>query len=208
MSNNVYAKLRNFLLNAEEKTITAGSVIYQVVGENPWISKDELKSIIEFAVDLVEDQIDQGSKRYESLHKVLSEFEISYRSVCSLLAIGAIKTNKEKPLTPQQIIKNINELKGKLKNYKKSPLHKRLLLEVEKAPLTTLNWKKPLASQVISDSSEMVQQLPQDLYNIFMTDSSAENVRHDVEIAEIKAEVVKLRDDNERSNQVTFPLSC
>ncbi|CAG8786675.1 35652_t:CDS:2, partial [Racocetra persica] len=108
MSNNVYAKLRNFLLNAKEETITAGSVIYQVVGENPWISKDELKSIIEFA------------------------FEISYRSVCSLLAIGAIKTNKEKPLTPQQIIKNINELKGKLKNYKKSPLHKRLLLEVEK----------------------------------------------------------------------------
>ncbi|CAG8700193.1 4697_t:CDS:1, partial [Racocetra fulgida] len=73
MSNNVYAKLRNFLLNAEEETITAGSVIYQVVGEDPWISKDELKSIIEFAVDLVGDQIDQGSKRYESLHKVLSE---------------------------------------------------------------------------------------------------------------------------------------
>ncbi|GBC49026.2 kinase-like domain-containing protein [Rhizophagus irregularis DAOM 181602=DAOM 197198] len=34
-------------------------------------------------------------------------------------------------------------------------------------------------------------------------DSSAENVRRDVEIAEIKAEVVKLRDNNEESKQLT-----
>ncbi|CAB4433245.1 unnamed protein product [Rhizophagus irregularis] len=39
-------------------------------------------------------------------------------------------------------------------------------------------------------------------------DSSAENVRRDDAIAELKAEVVKLRDDNEGSNQVTFPLPC
>ncbi|CAG8756978.1 2877_t:CDS:2, partial [Dentiscutata erythropus] len=35
-----------------------------------------------------------------------------------------------------------------------------------------------------------------------------ENIRRDDAIAELKAEVVKLRDDNEGSNQVTFPLSC
>ena len=39
-------------------------------------------------------------------------------------------------------------------------------------------------------------------------DSLAENVRRDDAIAELKAEVVKLRDDNEGSNQVTFLLPC
>ncbi|CAG8448408.1 1729_t:CDS:10 [Cetraspora pellucida] len=39
-------------------------------------------------------------------------------------------------------------------------------------------------------------------------DSSAKNIRCDDAIVELKAEVVKLRDDNERSNQVTFSLFC
>ncbi|RIB17153.1 hypothetical protein C2G38_2188140 [Gigaspora rosea] len=37
-------------------------------------------------------------------------------------------------------------------NYKKLTIHQRLLLEVKKVSLTELNWKKPLASQVISEA--------------------------------------------------------
>ncbi|RIA93161.1 hypothetical protein C1645_735796 [Glomus cerebriforme] len=40
------------------------------------------------------------------------------------------------------------------------------------------------------------------------TDFSAKNVRYDDTIAKLKAKVVKLRNNNGRSNQVTFLLSC
>ena len=36
------------------------------------------------------------------------------------------------------------------------------------------------------------------------TDSSVENVRRDVEITEIKAEIVKLRNNNEENKELTF----
>jgi hypothetical protein len=73
MPTDLYTKIYNFLLNAEEEDITAGSVIYQGIEDNPWISQNELKSIIERAVAFVKNQYERGSSRHTTLLEVLSE---------------------------------------------------------------------------------------------------------------------------------------
>ena len=69
----LYTKIYNFLLNAEEEDITAGSVIYQGIEDNPWITQNELKSIIERAVAFVKNQYDRGSSRHTTLLEILPE---------------------------------------------------------------------------------------------------------------------------------------
>ena len=73
MPTDLYTKIYNFLLNAEEEDITAGSVIYQGIEDNPWISQNELKSIIERAVAFVKNHYERGSSRHTTLLEVLSE---------------------------------------------------------------------------------------------------------------------------------------
>jgi hypothetical protein len=73
MPADLYTKIYNFLLNAEEEDITAGSVIYQGIEDNPWISQNELKSIIEWAVAFVKNQYDRGSSHHITLLEILPE---------------------------------------------------------------------------------------------------------------------------------------
>ncbi|RGB24038.1 hypothetical protein C1646_773652 [Rhizophagus diaphanus] len=73
MPTDLYIKIYNFLLNAEEEDITAGSVIHQGIEDNLWISQNELKSIIKRAVAFVKNQYERGSLRHTTLLKVLSE---------------------------------------------------------------------------------------------------------------------------------------
>ena len=47
MPADLYTKIYNFLSNTEEEDIIAGSIIYQEIEENPWITQNKLKSIIE-----------------------------------------------------------------------------------------------------------------------------------------------------------------
>ena len=81
--------------------------------------------------------------------------------------LGIIKTNKEKPLSLEQIDNNVNELKGKL-GRDSSPLYCHLYSSVSNMDITKLDWKNPLASQVISDESELVNQLSGNLKKGFM----------------------------------------
>ena len=60
MSNNLYTKIYNFLVNAPQEHITAGSVIYQAIEENHWISRNELRSTVTLAKNLYE----EGSLEY------------------------------------------------------------------------------------------------------------------------------------------------
>jgi hypothetical protein len=46
MNTHLSTKIYNFLVNAEEEHITGASVIYQGIEDDPWVSKEELKSII------------------------------------------------------------------------------------------------------------------------------------------------------------------
>ncbi len=50
MSNNLYTKIYNFLVNAPQEHITAVSVIYQGIEEEPWITKTELRDVVTRAI--------------------------------------------------------------------------------------------------------------------------------------------------------------
>ena len=52
MNTHLSTKIYNFLVNAEEEHITGASVIYQGIEDDPWVSKEELRSIISQAVIL------------------------------------------------------------------------------------------------------------------------------------------------------------
>ncbi|CAB5382592.1 unnamed protein product [Rhizophagus irregularis] len=78
MPTDLYTKIYNFLLNAEEEDITARSVIYQGIEDNLWISQNELKSIIERAVAFVKNQYERSSSRHTTLLEVLSESVVTY----------------------------------------------------------------------------------------------------------------------------------
>ena len=80
--------------------------------------------------------------------------------------LGVVKTNKEKPLSSDQIENNIIELKRKLKrDINMGSLYQHLLSGVNGIPINNLSWKDPLASQVISDES---RKLPGNLKKGFM----------------------------------------
>ena len=73
MNTHLSTKIYNFLVNAEEEHITGASVIYQGIEDDPWVSKDELRSIISQAVTLANSQNIQGSSCYTTLLKILLE---------------------------------------------------------------------------------------------------------------------------------------
>ncbi|RIA91217.1 hypothetical protein C1645_822375 [Glomus cerebriforme] len=167
MPTDLYTKIYNFLLNAEEEDITAGSVIYQGIEDNPWIPQNELKSVIEQAVAFVRNQYERGSSRHTTLLEILPEFEIGFKTVCSLRNIGAVKMNGKRPLTSNKIEKNIKALKGKLRK-NTSQLYQHLFLGVSAVSVSELTWKDPLANQVITDDSDLVQTLPERQRESFM----------------------------------------
>ncbi|KAG9300974.1 hypothetical protein G9A89_005032 [Geosiphon pyriformis] len=87
--------------------------------------------------------------------------------VSTLYDLRVVKTNKEKPLSSDQIKNNRIEFKRKLKR-DTSSLYQHLLPGVNEISITELSWKDPLASQVISDESEFVRKLPGTLKKGFM----------------------------------------
>ncbi|CAG8468870.1 7449_t:CDS:2, partial [Dentiscutata heterogama] len=94
-------------------------------------------------------------------------FEIAFEGVCSLRDLGVVKTNKEKPLNRDQIRNNIEKLKRKL--YRDtSPLYQHLYSGVNKICVEELSWEDPMASQVISDNSDLVKNLFRNLKKGFM----------------------------------------
>ena len=75
--------------------------------------------------------------------------------------------NGEKPLTSDKIKKNIKALKGKLRK-NTSRLYQHLFSGVNEVSIFDLTWKDPLANQVISDDSDLIQKLPEQLRESFM----------------------------------------
>src|SRR3954454_17395391 len=50
MSSELYSKIYNFLVTANQEHITATSVIYQGIEEDPWISQNDLRSVVDQAI--------------------------------------------------------------------------------------------------------------------------------------------------------------
>ena len=51
MSTELYQKVYGFLANSPLEHVTASSVIFQVIEEEPWITKEELRSIVNNAIN-------------------------------------------------------------------------------------------------------------------------------------------------------------
>ena len=73
MNTHLSTKIYNFLVNAEEEHITDASVIYQGIEDDPWVSKNELRSIISQAVTLANSQNIRDSSRHITILEILSE---------------------------------------------------------------------------------------------------------------------------------------
>ena len=50
MSSELYSKIYNVLVTAKQEHITTTSVIYQGIEEDPWISQNDLRSIVNQAI--------------------------------------------------------------------------------------------------------------------------------------------------------------
>ncbi|CAJ0764952.1 10981_t:CDS:2, partial [Entrophospora sp. SA101] len=90
--------IHGFLTTAEEKKINAISIVYIGMKEDRWIEKNELKTIVERAVTSATNAFTEGSPW---------QFDNAFEGVCGLYDMGAIKTDKEQPLSSDQIEKNI-----------------------------------------------------------------------------------------------------
>jgi len=59
MSNSLASKIYNFLTTSPMEHITAFSVVYQAMEDNPWIEQDVLRSIVNGAISLAKNDFSQ-----------------------------------------------------------------------------------------------------------------------------------------------------
>ncbi|PKK56832.1 hypothetical protein RhiirC2_799214 [Rhizophagus irregularis] len=226
MSNSLSGKIFNFLTTSPLEHITAFSVIFQAMEEEPLIKQDALRNIVNNAVNLAtntysnnilaqnkllmvsmqsmgdpfncnfpDSTLEIVGKPWVSISRLVLDstprmyggtltlilqvsevymwkaelltmcrprrdgnfFDVAYEGVRSLRDIEISKTI-ESPISREEIAKNMRELKSKLKG-KSSQLAVEMCQLLEKVNIDNLTWQKPLASQVISDDSDLVQDL-------------------------------------------------
>jgi len=73
--------------------------------------------------------------------------------------IGVVRTNKKRPLNSDEIEKNINELKGKLKKNTTTLINLHLYFGINNMNISELSWMDSLASQVNSNKLEIIKKL-------------------------------------------------
>ena len=66
-SSTLYENIYNFLLDLPSDHITTFSVIFQLIKDDTWYSKDKLREIIHQAIIVVKKNYDQTSKKYLKL---------------------------------------------------------------------------------------------------------------------------------------------
>ncbi|CAB5361930.1 unnamed protein product [Rhizophagus irregularis] len=159
MSTELYQKVYDFLANSPLEHITASSVIFQLIEEEPWITKEESRTIVNNAINASLNIHSNDTPAQNKLFRILVQFDDAFEGVCSLRDIGAVKLSKEKPISLERIIANYTELKSKLTSIvqkKPSPLYKCLLKDLDSVSVSNLSWKSPLTSQVISDEWDKI----------------------------------------------------
>jgi hypothetical protein len=65
MSSELYSKIYKFLVNAKQEHITATSVIYKGIEEDPWIQKEELRGVVHQAISSAMNLYPQGSEQHQ-----------------------------------------------------------------------------------------------------------------------------------------------
>ncbi|CAG8656147.1 3309_t:CDS:2, partial [Paraglomus brasilianum] len=163
----LYAKIYNFIVTAEEENINASTVIYQALNEEPWISKEEVRGLVHRAISSALNLYAQGSTRQQKLSQIPLQFEVAYEGVYGLLNIGALKVSKEKPITLEQIDANLQKLMLKLMR-DSSALAQELALGLRKVTASSLRWSDLLTNQIIDDSSDLVKGLSSPMKKKFL----------------------------------------
>ncbi|CAG8559413.1 4784_t:CDS:2 [Paraglomus brasilianum] len=164
MSSELYQKVYNFLTVSPLELITASSVIFQIIEEEPWISKEESRIIVNNAINASLNIYSGNTSTQNKLLRIFTQYDDAFDGICSLRDIGAVKV-------VEQIEANYTDLVSKLTDMLRSnpsSLYKRLLKDIKSVSISDLTWKSPLASQVISDTWEKIRKLPTKLYNEFM----------------------------------------
>ncbi|CAG8598209.1 2260_t:CDS:2 [Paraglomus occultum] len=166
MSSGLAGKIFDFLITSPLEHITAFSVVYQAMEEDPWIERNNLRNIVNNAISLAKNEYSQEAQN--KLLTVSLQFDIAFEGVCSLRDIETAKEIEE--ISKEQIKKNMRELKGKLRG-KSSPFLVELYNFLDYVDVDSLRWQDPFASQVISDESSFVRNLPGNIYHNFMEPS-------------------------------------
>ncbi|CAB5362189.1 unnamed protein product [Rhizophagus irregularis] len=144
MSNSLSGKIFNFLTTSPLEHITAFSVIFQAMEEEPLIKQDALRNIVNNAVNLATNTYSNNILAQNKLLMVSMQFDVAYEGVRSLRDIEISKTI-ESPISREEIAKNMRELKSKLKG-KSSQLAVEMCQLLEKVNIDNLTWQKPLAT--------------------------------------------------------------
>ncbi|RHZ50404.1 hypothetical protein Glove_499g37 [Diversispora epigaea] len=175
MSIELYNKIYKFLITAEDKKINAISVVYLGMKEDRWIEQNELRTVVNRAVDSASNRYMEDSERQLGIFQILLQFDNAFEGVYGLYDMGAIKTDKEQLFTSDytchQIRKNISEVKRKF-GKDTLPLYQHLYSGVNKISVQELTWKDSLANQIIRDNSDLIQKLSGNLKKTFMNLSS------------------------------------
>ncbi|CAG8799111.1 8772_t:CDS:2, partial [Dentiscutata erythropus] len=171
--------------------------ISQVVEDDMWNSKDDLRQAVHQAVTELKGGYDKNSEKYQKLDEVSLKFDDAYEGVCSLRNIR--KSNQEDELTPNEIETNLRSLKTNLAN-SEAPYAQHFRKYLKKKKNTSkLSWEVPLASQVICADSEMVKLLEEEdveAYNFFMDPaelSSSSNTENSSTVSSPRREEEKIR---------------
>ncbi|CAB5372673.1 unnamed protein product [Rhizophagus irregularis] len=171
MSELLYNKIYNFLITSPLNHITSFSVIYQIMKDEPLIEKEELYKIVEKAsnealkTEKFQKMEAQDKIKYDDkpVYSFYSSFQIAFEGVCSIRDIEI----DNKILNKEEIKYNINDLKKKLKT-NNSSYASEIRLDLEHIDIDKLTWRDPIASQVISDDSDMIKNLSIGAYQSFM----------------------------------------
>ncbi|CAJ0829688.1 15039_t:CDS:2, partial [Entrophospora sp. SA101] len=137
------------------------------VKEEPWILKEEVKRVVRQAISSVSNLYDQNSTQQQKLLKIPHQFEMAYEGIFSLLNIGALRVNKEKPITLEQIENNLQKMKLKL-SINSTSLAQQLALGLRNISASNLEWNVPLANCIIDDSSDLVNNLKEPAKKTFL----------------------------------------
>jgi hypothetical protein len=69
-SSTLYENVYNFLLDSPSDHITAFSVIFQLIDDDTWYPKDELREIIHQVIIVVKKNYDQNSEKFLKLVEI------------------------------------------------------------------------------------------------------------------------------------------
>jgi hypothetical protein len=83
MSSELYSKIYNFLVTANQEHITATSVIYQGIEEDPWISQNDLRRVVDQAIGFASNLYAEEPSRQLKLLRILSQ--VSYKALLIFL---------------------------------------------------------------------------------------------------------------------------